>query len=234
MARFLLIHGASHGAWCWDKIVPLLQNKGHDVTAIDLPSHGEDPTPPSNVSMESYVQAALRALSPETILVGHSLGGLTITLAADRAPENVKALVYLCALVPKPGLSFADFRKDAISPAVPDAQTVDHDAGVATVIPDKAAAIFYHDCTKEDQDFAIARLSPQPIALMAEKLEFEPPTCPMHYIRCLADRVVYPDYQRAVSAGWDHVHDLDMGHSPFLSDPEALVAILEDIATEHS
>ena len=45
MATFLLIHGAWHGAWCWDRVVPLLRAAGHDVVAPDLPAHGADATP---------------------------------------------------------------------------------------------------------------------------------------------------------------------------------------------
>lgn len=230
MARFLLIHGASHGAWCWDRLAPCLQKQGHEVKAIDLPSHGDDPTPTGDVTMNDYVTAALDAMAPETILVGHSLGGLTITLAAAKAPEKTRALVYLCALVPQQGKAFADFRNDAISPAVSETQTVDRAAGATHVIPDKAADVFYFDCSEEDRAFALARLSPQPIAPLIEPLEFDVPNCPRHYIRCQTDRVVMPAYQQAVSENWPHVHTMQTGHSPFFSDPTGLAAILHRIA----
>ncbi len=91
MANFLLVHGASHGAWCWDRLVPRLDALGHTARAIDLPSHGDDPTPPERVTMMDYVLTTLGAMEAETILVGHSLGGLTVTLAAARAPEKTRA-----------------------------------------------------------------------------------------------------------------------------------------------
>ena len=71
MARFLLIHGASHGAWCWEKVTPLLEAKGHLVRAIDLPGHGNDKTPRNTVTLADYTEAVLDALEPDTILVGH-------------------------------------------------------------------------------------------------------------------------------------------------------------------
>ena len=42
MSTYLLIHGAWHGAWCWFKIIPYLENKGHKVITPNLPGHGID------------------------------------------------------------------------------------------------------------------------------------------------------------------------------------------------
>lgn len=232
MAHFLLVHGASHGAWCWDRLVPLLEAQGHTVQAIDLPSHGDDLTPPESVTLGDYVSAVVGALEPDTVLVGHSLGGLSITLAAERAPERIRALVYLCALVPVPGESFADTRAAAINPDLSQALTVDREAGVSRVIPEKATGFFYNDCSEEDRDFAIARLSPQPTAVMREDLDFAYPSVPYHYIRCLDDPVVMPSYQRSVSKDWSHVHQMNCGHSPFFADPDGLASILDRIAAE--
>ena len=230
MANFLLIHGASHGAWCWDKIVPRLEKLGHTVATIDLPLKGVDPANPYHVTMNDYETTALAAMGPDTILVGHSLGGLTATLAAVRAPEKTSAIVYLCALVPVPGQAFTDFRAEAISPALGAAVTLDRETGLSHAIPDQAANLFYHDCSADDRAFALDRLSPQPVSVMTETLNFEKPSAPRHYIRCLDDRVVMPSYQMAVSEGWTNVYDMACGHSPFLSDPSDLTNILNDIA----
>ena len=45
LSTFVLIHGVWHGAWCWDKVAPLLEQAGHEVVRFDLPGHGEDRTP---------------------------------------------------------------------------------------------------------------------------------------------------------------------------------------------
>ncbi|MEM6387447.1 MAG: alpha/beta fold hydrolase [Pseudomonadota bacterium] len=230
MAHFLLIHGASHGAWCWAKIEHLLQAKGHEVSAIDLPGHGADETPRADVQLADYVARVQEYIRPDTILLGHSFGGFPITLAASEAPKGPRALVYLCALLPRPNQAFTDFRAEAISPEVSAAQTVDRPAGVTHVVPEKAGPIFYSDCSAEDQSWALARLTPQPIAVMTEVMEFIPPEIERHYIRCTNDRVIFPDYQRRVSAGWSHIHEMATGHSPFLSDPQGLADILDGIA----
>lgn len=234
MANFLLIHGASHGAWCWDKIVPRLEKLGHTVATIDLPLKGGDPENPYHVTINDYVTTALAAIGAETILVGHSLGGLTATLIAARAPEKASAIVYLCALVPIPGQAFVDFRAEAINPALDRAVTLDKQTGLSHVIPDHAVDLFCHDCSDTDRRFALERLSPQPVSVMTETLNFEDPNAPRHYIRCMDDRVVMPSYQLAVSEGWTNVYDMACGHSPFLSDPNDLANILNDIAQSAS
>lgn len=232
MADFLLIHGASHGAWCWSKLVPELEARGHTARAIDLPSHGDDPTPPEAVTLSDYVAACVDALGDDTILVGHSLGGLTITLAAAQAPERVSTLVYLCAFVPPPGQAFAEIRQSAVTDALQSTVSVDRDRGVSNVVTANAAPVFYSDCTEEDIAYALPRLSPQPIAVLTEPLLFDPPATERHYILCAGDRVIRPDYQRGITGGWpdDHVHEMASGHSPFFSDPGRLAEILDTIA----
>lgn len=232
MAHFLLIHGASHGAWCWSRLIPHLEALGHSARAIDLPSHGDDPSAPETVRLSDYVSACVDSLEDDTILVGHSLGGLTVTLAAAQSPEKVKCLVYLCALVPVPGQSFAHIRKGAIAAALQEIMTVDRERGISTVDPSKAGPVFYHDCTPEDVDFATKRLSPQPIDPLGEIMEFDAQGVPRHYIRCLDDRTVNPSYQRDASSGWPAgtVHEIASGHSPFFSHPVKLAQILGEIA----
>ena len=111
MASFLLIHGASHGAWCWRDLIPELAALGHEARAIDLPGHGDDPTPRETVTLDSYREAILAELRAGDILVGHSMGGYPITAAAEAEPDRVRALVYLCAYIPAPGRSLASLRK---------------------------------------------------------------------------------------------------------------------------
>jgi pimeloyl-ACP methyl ester carboxylesterase len=62
MSTFVLIHGAFHGAWCWDKLTPLLEQDGHEVVALDLPGHGEDQTAAVEVTLEGYADRVVEAL----------------------------------------------------------------------------------------------------------------------------------------------------------------------------
>src|SRR5579859_1162399 len=104
--RFVLVHGAFHGAWCWDKVIPALRALGCDATALDLPGHGQRVN--EAATLESYCGAVLRHAEPGDILVGHSMGGIPITLDADAAPERIGGLIYLTALLPVQGRSSWD------------------------------------------------------------------------------------------------------------------------------
>jgi pimeloyl-ACP methyl ester carboxylesterase len=108
MATFVLVHGAFHGGWCWYKIVPLLEAKGHRVLAPDLPGLGDDHTPLADLSLAAWtdsVAAKLHVLGTPVILVGHSRGGIVISEVAERVPEHVSALVYLTAFLVSDGES---------------------------------------------------------------------------------------------------------------------------------
>src|SRR5882757_3519107 len=109
MTTYALVHGAWHGAWCWERLTPLLQQAGHDVVTMDLPS--ED----GAATFDSYadvVCAALTGCDDDVVLVGHSYGGNTVPLVAARRP--IRHLVYLCAMIPDIGRSLFDQLSDEL------------------------------------------------------------------------------------------------------------------------
>jgi len=234
MADFLLIHGSGHGAWAWRDVIPRLQEFGHEAQAIDLPAHGDDTTPMEAVRLETYRDAVLSALGGRTVLVGHSMGGYPITAAAESAPERVAALVYLCAYVPKAGMSLADMRRagprQPLAPAIRRA-----DDGLSfTFDTTLARELFYHDCRTEVVDFATRRLCRQPTLPQETPLAAtaRAEALPRHYIVCTEDRAVPPEYQETMSEGFDPacVHRLATSHSPFFAAPDRLARLLNDIA----
>ncbi|MDP6344379.1 MAG: alpha/beta fold hydrolase, partial [Alphaproteobacteria bacterium] len=123
---FLFVHGAWHGAWTWNKVIPLLAQAGYASIAIDLPrdglnakfpaafhqrpidpeAYGGEPSPIAASSQDDANAAALAALDQaaalgngKVVLVGHSLGGTTITHVAEQAPGKLHAVVYLSAVL---------------------------------------------------------------------------------------------------------------------------------------
>ena len=111
MANFVLIHGSWHGAWCWEKVIPLLEAAGHVAVAVDLPGHGDDVTPPDRVELSDYadrISAAVAEHPGPVVLVGHSMGGGAITQAAEDCADKLGLLVYLAAFVPQNGSSIAE------------------------------------------------------------------------------------------------------------------------------
>lgn len=110
MGTYILIHGSFFGAW--DKVVPLLEERGHEVIAPDLPGYGDDATPVGEITLQDYTDKAVEALdaAPEpAILVGHSRGGVVISQAAEERPEKVRTLVYLAAFMLPDGGSLFGF-----------------------------------------------------------------------------------------------------------------------------
>ncbi len=130
MSTFILIHGAWHGGWCWQRVAPLLRAKGHEVLTPSLSGMGEHAhllIP--QITLETHVQDVVNVCKryevKDAVLVGHSYGGLAITGAADRlhGTDHLKRLVYLDALVPQQdGTRWSDFHK-------PDAIAARHAAG---------------------------------------------------------------------------------------------------------
>ena len=116
MADFLLIHGSCHGAWCWRDLIPELTTFGHTARAIDMPSHGSDPTPIRDVTLSSCRDAILKASTPQTIIVGHSWGGYPVSAAAEANPDAMRGVIYLSAWVPQSGLSMIEMRKRRPTP----------------------------------------------------------------------------------------------------------------------
>mgnify|MGYP005989706659 CR=1 FL=1 len=234
MARFLLIHGSAHGAWCWRDVLPALAARGHEVEAIDLPSNGADATPPPEVGLQSYVDAILAAACEPVIAVAHSMSGVPMTQAADLEPGRFARLVYLCSYIPLDGHGVAAMRRAGPSqpllPAIrrnPDGITMGFD-------PAMVRNLFYHDCSDEAVAFAEAHLCPQAIRPQEEpvSLSGRAEALPRSYIVCSEDRAIPPEYQRQMARALppEDVFELPLSHSPFLADPAGLARLLDRIA----
>ena len=141
VARFVLVHGAWHGGWCFEALRRELERAATRSTTPDLPCE--------EVGLTQLDYARLVGPQPDAVVVGHSLGGLTIPLVEARAR------VYLAALLPVENLdesAFADgfggFLRDELGRSYwPDADT--------------AAAKLYPDCTRAQSDGAFAQLRRQ-------------------------------------------------------------------------
>lgn len=236
-SRFLLVHGSAHGAWCWRDLLPALAAFGHRAQAIDLPGHGGDATPPQEVTLDSYAEtiaAACRTAGVPVVLVGHSMAGYPITAAAERAPDRIAKLVYLCAYTPWPGHSLAQMRMAAPRQPLLEAVEPAADGLSFSIRDDMAREVFYHDCPEETVDYARARLCAQPVAPQSVPITLteRSQSLPRHYIRCTRDRAIPPEFQETMSADWPagRVHSIDSDHSPFFSQPRRLARILDHIA----
>jgi len=234
VAVYVLVHGAWHGAWCWDKVVPLLEAEGHSVTAVDLPGHGGNPSDVAGMTLEAYgktVSAAVYSLDGPVVVVGHSMGGMAITQAAEYAPVHIGALVYVCAFLPGPGQSLLQLAdNDPAAQVIPNLQ-VDEQAGICEVAPDARVTCFYEECDPAEAAAASARLVPESLAVFAapaDVTEERAGSVRRIYVECLRDRAISIAKQREMhnACPCERVVAIDTDHSPFLSRPDELAAHL--------
>ncbi|MGO1977467.1 alpha/beta fold hydrolase [Brachybacterium tyrofermentans] len=103
---FVLIHGAADVGWSWHLVADELRAHGHEVIAPDLPCEDESAGLPefADVVVEAIGDRRTRR---DLVVVGHSFGGFTAPLIADRLP--VAELVYVAAMIPGPGERPADW-----------------------------------------------------------------------------------------------------------------------------
>ena len=239
MASFLLIHGAWHGGWCFDRLVPLLEARGHVVAAPTLPGMGGDADAIAAVTLErwaDFVVGQASALPAPVILVGHSRGGIVISTAAERDPGAFSALVYLAAFMLPDGMTLIQARDAMPRDEIFDAGLSQAARGAALALsPEAAIGTFYGDCTPADQADAAARIVPEPLAPLGTPVAVTDArfgALPRHYIECVHDRAIPIAHQRAMQAALPcvSVTTLESAHSPFLSMPEILAGALDEIA----
>ncbi|ADB51777.1 alpha/beta fold hydrolase [Conexibacter woesei] len=230
MSTYALIPGAWHGAWCWARVAPLLTAAGHRVVAVDLPC--EDAT----AGCAAYRDVVLDAIGGEDadlIVVGHSAGGLTAPLVARAAAQPVRRLAFVCALLPLPGRAFAEQNAaERILEQEYQAGVQTDDAGLRRwVDADVCARTMYAGCAPEDVAWAFGQLRPQASTMYTETspLDVWPGDAPILDIRGDRDRLVSPAWAaQAVPRrlGVEPAVIAGSGHSPMLSHPRELAALL--------
>lgn len=239
MTTFILIHGAWHGGWCWERVVPLLTAAGHRVLAPDLPGMEREPralgSDPLGEWADFVARLASQAEAP-VILVGHSRGGVVISEVAERVPDGIERLVYLTAFLLESGQSLADVanRHPEVGPG-PFVRPAD-DPSRVTVELEPAIPIFYNRMSDEEARAATARLVAEPLAALTSPIRVSAERfgrVPRAYIECADDRAISLEMQREMQASLpcDPVITLDCDHSPFYSAVPQLADALLSLST---
>ena len=215
----VLVHGAYHGAWCWDKVVECL--KPHrQVIALDMP-------PLSDTYQQSaLVKATLNEVNRPVTLVGHSYGGRIITDAVDDNSQ-VQHLVYLAAVVPELGTSPAV----NLGEGWPYYNTVvDNGDGILSLDLKETPPVFFNDCDDKDIDWALSKLRPQRFSNDQPIRNTPWKDIESTYIVCRKDRVVPPAIQDDWAKHCSNRIVLDTSHSPMLSQPQMVADILLEVS----
>lgn len=221
MTLFVLVHGACHGAWCWRDIIPALEARGHRTVALDMPGRGGGV---ADLALADHARTILEGYDGRAVLVGHSAGGLSISAAAQAAPDRVERLVYVAALLPSDGDSLGTMmgalagERAALSMLrAPDKLSYCFDTSTA-------GPALYNGASEEAIAWALPQICYEPNAPHRDALTLGAAfdSVPKFYVICTEDRVIPEMDQTRMAKAADDTAQIETGHSPFLSTPETL------------
>ena len=232
MATFVLVHGAWHGAWCWQRVVRLLTRAGHDVFAPTLTglcerSHLLTPAVDLDTHMLDIVNELKWQELKGVVIVGHSYGGMVISGVAEKMEKAIRSFVMLDAFMPENGQSVVD-----IWPAAMRDGLLAAERGGATTVPPRAAEAF--KVNEKDRAWVDAQCTPQPIRCFLQKLTLNGAReriAKKSYIRATGVAIPYFDagLASARQKGW-RTYEVPCGHDVMLDMPERLAEILQEAA----
>jgi pimeloyl-ACP methyl ester carboxylesterase len=233
VATFVLVHGAWHGGWIWERVRHTLESPGHRIYSPTLTGLGERAHLASReVGLDTHIEDVLNVVKyqglNEIILVGHSYAGVVITAVADRIPENISRIAYLDAVIPRHGQSFFDSAssglRDKIEPAV-------MRYGDGWKIPVRRVENLGL-VEREDIDWVMPRLVPHPYRTFCDRVQLQLPVeslPPRSYINCIRKKP--RGGPRSLQAeGIDDYHEISTGHDAMITAPGEVAELLNKIA----
>jgi pimeloyl-ACP methyl ester carboxylesterase len=240
MKNLLFIHGAWGGAWEFDEFIESLGERGLQAHAIDLPGHGQNSAPISEVTMDAYVNQVIETaegIDGQIVLVGHSLAGAIISQVAERIPEKIERLVYVAATLPKNGETVMGLmQSDPAGELLPRIVFSD-DQTFATVKPGDVEEVLLHDVKEPDRlaDFAprfAMEQATEPFLFPIELSDQAFGSVPKSYVRATLDKVMSPALQDRMISGWEveQIFTLESGHFPMMSIPDRFLDVISEIA----
>ncbi len=215
--NIVLVHGGWADGSGWNKQIPILRDAGHNVIAVQLPTH----------SLADDVETVKRAISHiggPAILVGHSYGGEVITNAAYNNP-NVTGLVYVAAFAPDEGQSLSSFVDPAKFPKdlfIPDS------GGFIYLNPKIFRENFANDVDPAEADIMAIVQKPFNQSIFAEKSG--PPAwkqLPTWYQISDADHMIPPDVQHMFAEKMNATTlSLNASHASYVSHPTEIADLI--------
>jgi pimeloyl-ACP methyl ester carboxylesterase len=222
MPTVVLVHGAFADGSCWHKVIPDLEDSGYEVIAVQNPltSFADDVTTTRRV---------IDAQTGPVVVVGHSYGGAVITAAARNAP-NVTALVYIAAFGPDEGESVGPLLEKYPSRLA--TSLVFDAAGFLTIDRAKFKDAFAADVP--DRERRVLAATQKPIQAQIFGHVFGPPAwrqIPSWFLVAAQDQAIHPDLERMFAKRMGaETREVNTSHVPFISEPAAVVEIIDDAA----
>jgi pimeloyl-ACP methyl ester carboxylesterase len=232
MTSYVLIHGAWHGGWCWDRVAPLLRAAGHEVHAPTLTGLSERAHLLSpQVGLDTHTEDVVRLLDVldlrDVVLVGHSYAGQIVTAVADRRPERIARRVHLDAFVGDDGEAARDLLPETVAHHWAESAA---EAGFGWLVPVRKLSVL-GVTAQSDVDWLTPKLTPHPWKTYTDPLDLTGAVdaVPAAFVECVSwMRVFRAQAERARERGWP-VHELDTGHEAMVTAPKALAEVLLEI-----
>ncbi|MEH6536789.1 MAG: alpha/beta hydrolase family protein [Psychroserpens sp.] len=236
---FLLIHGAWEGAWSWEETTAYLEKNGHTVNAIDLPGHGDDKTPISEINMALYanrVKAELNNTAGQVVLVGHSFGGFVISQVAEEMPDKIEKLVFIASAMPYDGKTAVEVFEEDEGSEFLENLIFSEDKSTATMSRETILNVVFGGATEAQIDEVLPKLVLQSTTPFFEKVittDENFGSVPKAYIETTLDRVITLKAQRhgQKMLGIEESVTLEYGHVPLETGPEKLANALHKVGT---
>ena len=215
----VLVPGAWHLPSTWDLLRGELDALGYASRAVKLPTTGPDPRGGLREDAEA-VRAAVEAIGGPVVVVAHSYGGIPATEGLTDTPD-VQRLVYLAAYVPDVDESLFSLH----------GATDPDSTEVLFPIGSDPRAQLYADVPEDVADLAVGRLVDQrrqPFADHVARAAWH--TVPSTYIITENDAAIRVQLQEQMARHAKSIRRIPTSHSPFLSRPAELAALLDEIA----
>jgi pimeloyl-ACP methyl ester carboxylesterase len=221
----LLVHGAWHGPWCWEKLTPELDRRGIPWRTVALPSVGTDPGTLGGVADDARaIEVAAAAVAGDVVVLCHSYGGVPTTQATFGG--NVRHLIYLGAFMPDMGQGLVNLLPPGPLPPF----VRDNGDGTTSAAPEHVVATFYADVEPALATWAAGHLRPHNgICNVTPVTRASWREVPSTYILLTEDFACPTIVQRQVCRQAGAVIEMAGSHSPFLSKPAALADVVAGV-----
>lgn len=241
----VLVHGAWHGGWCWEKLAEVMRKDNvmlHMPTLSGLGERADELN--RRIGLQNHIEDITQYIESRNLegilLVGHSYGGMVITGVADRMKDRIGHIVYLDAALPRHNESMISYAGDQsaeqINAATQQLAKLAPDGIAMQPLP---AAAFGIAPDHQHHDWVQSRLTPHPFKTWTDRIELAnggPQHIPRSYILCTAPLLENTGFAEIAAmarncAGWTF-HELQTGHDAMVTAPSELAGILRNISLE--
>ncbi|ORB56331.1 hypothetical protein BST43_14485 [Mycobacteroides saopaulense] len=248
MTTYVLVHGAFHGGWCWERLTPVLEAAGHNVYAPSLTGLGERASELGpQVGLDVHVNDIVGLITDEdltdVVLVGHSYAGIVVTAVADQIPSRIGLLVYLDTFVARDGEAVADILPVNVQAFAEAAQSEGDGWRVPVAGMPPGVEGCYGVTDEPDLSWVRSMQSPQSLRTFTDVMRLNNPErlqgIPRAHIHCSGGGQAWTSLRaqlmpRSYPPVGEPVRELETGHDAMITMPDELAEALADLVQAHA